>query len=167
MGAIRVELNNNILIMKRNKKVLLIILSILFLPIILYIIIDWKNLYIDTYNFRQLNKAKPILESISEEDKIFYSLKEFNKIYETDIKPINNCYYVINRSNWNYKYIFWFKLESKIYNIKYWTGYYAFPAYNLPIDIDCIWWMWTWRGGGCVDWVKKNFIKTISNPCKD
>jgi hypothetical protein len=48
------------------------------------------------YNFRQLEKTKPILESISKDANHFYTLKEFNELYNSSIKPIKNCYYVSN-----------------------------------------------------------------------
>ena len=80
----------------------------------LFILRESYAVYIDIYNFRQLEKAKPYLETIDKNTKNFFNLKEFNEIYNTSIKPIKNCYSV-NTNNWKYIYKFWFKLESYIY----------------------------------------------------
>jgi hypothetical protein len=37
-----------------------------------------------------------ILKDLKKEDKTFYQLKDFNAIYNTNIQPIKNCYYVNN-----------------------------------------------------------------------
>ena len=65
----------------------------------------------------------------------------------------------------------WFKLESSVFKSMYWTEYYAYPKYDLPVSNFCIWWAEslditekTW--GWCYDANKKAFIRTISNPCK-
>ncbi len=92
---------------------LLLILSFILVAIYSFTF-EKDKIAIDRYNFEQLEKSKPILESIPETDKNFYSLKEFNQKYSADIQPIKNCYYIRNY-NWDEKYIFWFKLESLIY----------------------------------------------------
>lgn len=146
--------------MKNKTKKMLIIVSIIFLPILTYVIIDYKNIYVDMYNFWQLNKAKPYLESIDENTKDFSNLKKFNEIYNADIQPIKNCYYTSN-SNWNEKYIFWFKLESYIYIYIYKKNYISFPKYSLPIGKFCGWWP-------CVDDINKDIFERItSNPCRE
>jgi hypothetical protein len=82
-----------------------------------------------------------------------------------DIKPIKNCYYVSNGNKWD-KFIFWFKLESVFYKLKYKKEYYAYPKYDIPVSINCIWWvsvgwskLWSW---GCFDISESLFIETIS-----
>jgi len=123
-----------------------------------------KNIKIDNYNFGQLEKVKPILESISKNDETFYSLREFNQIYNTDIGPIKNCYYVSN-SNWNEKYIFWFQLESQKYIKQYWIKYFVYPKYDLPKD--CVYlWMWN-QLAWCPDKTKDKFEDIISHTCKE
>ncbi len=87
---------------------------IVFILLWLFILKESYAVYIDRYNFKQLEKAKPYLEKIDKNTKDFSNLKKFNEIYNVDIQPIKNCYYTSN-SNWNEKYIFWFKLESLIY----------------------------------------------------
>jgi hypothetical protein len=144
--------------MKKNIKKTLKIISL----IVLWLFIIWQSyaLYIDIYNFKQLEKAKPILESINKDDKKFYSLEEFNNKYNINIKPIRNCYYVSN-DNWDEKYIFWFKLESIIYMCIYWAKYYSYPIYSREISTSCVinWW--------CMDFNKNKFNRIISNPCED
>lgn len=105
----------NIKFIKRVLIFIILFYIIIFLWILIYSFVFEKDkIAIDRYNFEQLEKAKPILESIPETDERFYSLKEFNQKYNADIKSIKNCYYVINY-NWDEKYIFWFKIESLIY----------------------------------------------------
>ncbi len=84
----------------------------IFILLWIYLLLDWRNIYIDMYNFEQLEKAKPILESIPGNAKKFYGLKQFNNLYSANIQPIKNCYQVSN-DNWEEKYIFWFQLKSK------------------------------------------------------
>ncbi|MDD2907317.1 MAG: hypothetical protein PHH98_01640 [Candidatus Gracilibacteria bacterium] len=103
---------------KLIKKIILILLGLFILSFILIAIYSFTyekdKIAIDKYNFEQLKKAKPILESIPETDKKFYNLKQFNQKYNATIQPINNCYSISN-DNGNEKYIFGFKLESLIY----------------------------------------------------
>ncbi|EKE28172.1 MAG: hypothetical protein ACD_3C00086G0016 [uncultured bacterium (gcode 4)] len=116
---------------------------------------------IDEYNFEQLIKAKQILSNIWKDDKKFFTLKEFNQKYNANIKPIKNCYYVSN-SNWGKPYIFWFQLESDKYKSIYWTGYYAYPKYDLPYSKICY-----WTKASCHDFTYNIYEHTISNPCED
>ena len=78
------------------------------------IIFEWYPMYVDMYNFRQLEKAKPILESIPEDAYKFNTLKDFNERYDANIQPIKNCYY-IGSSNGEEKYLFWLQLESRYF----------------------------------------------------
>ena len=137
---------------------LLLILSFILVAIYSFVF-EKDKIVIDRYNFEQLEKAKPILESIPETDKNFYSLKEFNEIYNAWIKSIKNCYYVRNY-NWDEKYIFWFKLESLIYIYIYRTKLFAYPKYDLSF-VPMYYSGWPW------DRNKNNFIETISKPCRD
>ena len=148
--------NVNLKILKKSLLGVLLLTIFLYSWIFIYsYIFEQDKITIDKYNFSQLEKSKPILDSIYREAKRFYSLKEFNDIYDANIKPIKDCYYVSN-SNWNEKYIFWFKLESLIYKfIKFWENY-AYPKYYLPTDYACTW------GSSChydiIFWI---FSKTI------
>ncbi|MDD3793231.1 MAG: hypothetical protein PHI37_00260 [Candidatus Gracilibacteria bacterium] len=101
--------------------------------LILFIVREGYGIYIDNYNFKQLEKAKPILETIKEGDERFFSLNEFNERYGADIKPIKNCYYVSNY-NGEEKYIFGFKLESLFNMFIYKHNYFAYPRYNIPYE---------------------------------
>lgn len=116
---------------------------------------------VDKYNFEQLEKAKTIIENDKYYNIIFRNIRQFNSIYNSDIKPIKNCYY-LSKYNWDEKFIFWFKLESMIYKIIYFRENYVYPKYDLPIYNICTW------GNRCdYDSTKARFIKTISNPCQD
>lgn len=119
---------------------------------------EYNNIKIDEYNFSQLEKAKIILDKIPKDTKKFYTLKEFNTQYNADIKPIKNCYDVSN-INWSESYMFWFKLYSKKYIKIYWTRYYAYPKYDLPVETVCVW--------ECHDNNRAAFLYIISNPCND
>ena len=72
-----------------KSKIIIWILLVLGIISVLYIFIDWRNLYVDIYNFQQLKKAIPILENIPVNEKKFYWLKEFNKKIITVIKFIS------------------------------------------------------------------------------
>jgi len=127
----------------------------------LFILRESYAVYIDIYNFRQLEKAKPYLETIDKNTKNFFNLKEFNEIYNTSIKPIKNCYSV-NTNNWKYIYKFWFKLESYIYIYIYWKTFYIYPWDDIPFSKFCDWW------DECIDDInRKWFEEIISNPCKE
>jgi len=124
--------------------------------LVMFIVRESYWLYIDNYNFKQLEKAKPILETIWEKDERFTSLNEFNERYSADIKPIKNCYYV-NNNNWKYQYIFWFKLESLFYSYIYRTSLYSYPWYDQPII----------KKLPLKDSLYEYFYLIISNPCRD
>lgn len=136
---------------------LLLILSFILVAIYSFTF-EKDKIAIDRYNFEQLEKAKPILESIPETDERFYSLKEFNQKYNANIKSIKNCYDISN-DNWSEKYIFWFKLESYIYIYIYRTKLFAYPKYDMPYKNFCVW--------ECIDLNKRTFENIISKPCKD
>lgn len=145
-----------------KKSVIWIVILILWIYIVVWLysfIFEQDKLAIDRYNFEQLEKAKPILESIPENAKKFYTLKEFNEQYRADIKPIDNCYYISN-SNWNQKYIFWFQLKSKIYRFIYFKSIFAHQKYSLPVDKMC-------TNDSCTNVILNHFYNIISNPCKD
>ncbi len=125
---------------------------------------EQAKLEIDEYNFEQLEKVKNILRNLKRTDTKFSSLKEFNNIYNSNIKPIKNCYYINKYNNKDrVLYNFWFKLESDKYIKKYWDENYIYPKYDLPISKVCFW-LGEW---GCYDLVYDKFNKTISNPCQD
>jgi len=82
---------------------------------------EYSKRKIDEYNFEQLEKVKDLLKNLKRSDKEFLSLSEFNKLYNAEIKPIKNCYYVKNYASSNrVLYNFWFKLESDKYKAKLW-----------------------------------------------
>lgn len=155
-----------------------IVLSILILSLLIFIWNYWYIYYkyetnvtdkeikkreIDEYNFKQLKKVKSILKYMPDWATRFNTLKEFNKIYSANIRPIYKCYYVSN-FNGNESYIFWFELESDKYKEKYWTGYYAYPKYDIPNIPTCYWlgeWWW------CHDKNRERFEWIIKNPCRD
>lgn len=146
----------------KNKLFKWIIWSLL----IIWLFHEWYSIYIDSYNFWQLEKAKPILDTI-EYEKIewFGLLKKFNYIYDANIIPIKNCYYV-SSFNGNESYIFWFQLESIIYKTIYWTKNYAYPKYDKPLSRMCMWWAWPFNGAWwCRDMSRIWFEEIISNPC--
>lgn len=155
-----------------NKKIILILLVFVIVLWLIFWIYKYKEnlnitpeekekIVIDEYNFEQLEKVKDILSDIKREDKQFIDLKEFNDFYKQDIQPIKNCYYLRNyKSEDRVPYTFWFKLESEKYINKYWTEYYAYPKYDLPIARICDTW-------GCDDVTRLIFERTISNPCSD
>jgi hypothetical protein len=90
---------------------------------------------------------------------LFSDLWDFNQIYNSNIKPVKNCYY-INNDNGDEKYLFWFKLESLLYKIKYLNTYIAYPSYDLSKSLYCGW------GKDCKDDLDfYSFEKIISNPC--
>lgn len=130
---------------------------------------EQENRKIDEYNFEQLEKVKSVLDWLDKNSYKFDNIKEFNKNFNQNIKPIKNCYFLTSRnwyfdkSKWWGWYIFWFKLTSDRYKNKYWVEYYAYPKYDLPIFKLCFW-LWEWW---CYDDNKESFIKTISNPCED
>ena len=142
-----------------------LILVITFLGV--YIFFPWviqqvRGIYIDRYNFQQLEKFKEVVGTINEEQRRFSNLEEFNSLYGINIQAKKNCYY-ISSSNGNEKYIFAFKLESKRYQEKYGEEYYVYPKYDLPKDY-AYFWMWnSWP----IDRMKNLFQRTISNPCQD
>ena len=141
---------------KKNTKRLL-----LFIWIIL-VIYGLFNMGVDVYNFRQLENVKLILKDLKMEDKEFFNLKEFNDIYDVNIKPIKNCYYLRNyNSKDRVPYAFWFKLESLLYKFIYWTTYYTYPKYDIPYRQMCV------SGRWCYDGAKDAYIYIISHPCKD
>lgn len=154
------------------KKVLKIIAWILFSILILGIIILWsiyiidkENIKVDEYNFNQLNFVNNIIINDEIYNKRFRNIGDFNKIYKSNIMPIKNCYF-INDFNWNEKYIFWFKLESLLYRIKYKNSFIVYPKYDLPKSKNSF---WLWRGkiDDNTDYNYLDFIDHISNPCDE
>lgn len=132
---------------------------------------ELRNEYIDNYNFWQLEKVKDVLDKLDKNSYKIDDIKDFNKQFNQDIKPIKNCYFLSDRNwyfknnNWGGGYIFWFMLYSNKYIKNYWTLYYSYPKYNLPENKICTWFgnMW-WK---CQDRVRERFESTISNPCRD
>lgn len=148
---------------------LLLILSFILVAIYSFTF-EKDKIDIDRYNFKQLEKVKIILKDYKKEDSYFNNVKQFNEIYNTDIRPIKNCYDISNY-NWKFSYIFWFKLESLIYIYIYGTDYYAYPKYDIPYQNLCLWFFPHWTEStsswGCFDWNRRAFENIISEPCKE
>lgn len=151
--------------MKEKLKKLFNSKMITLLFILLICVFTFRELYyiyIDIYNFNQSEKVKLILKDLKREDKQFLYLKDFNEIYNENIKPIKNCYYIRNYSSEDrVPYTLWFKFESIFYKTMYKTQYYVYPKYDIPYKTRCESWIW------CYDWNRDNFEYTISNPCQD
>ncbi len=163
----------------KNKNIIIWTTLVIMIVLTWFLILNYKNkvhynnlkqeekekIVIDEYNFKQLEKVKDILDWLKKDSYNFKWLNEFNKIFNQNIIPINNCYYT-SSANWNEPYIFWFKLESNTYIEKYWDEYYSYPKYDLPIIPICFgFWKWEWN---TCSWDRnfEYFIKTTSNPCE-
>ena len=164
---------------EKLKKYAKILAKIILIILPLFVIIhEWYWLYIDSYNFQQFEKVKVILKDLKKEDKTFYQLKDFNAIYNTNIQPIKNCYYVNNFEVLNEQgYNFWFLFESWFNQIKYKSEFFVYPKYDIPVHRMCLWgvfinepfWknFWHSQSYGCDDINKTHFEWTISKPCRE
>lgn len=128
-------------------------------------IIDKENIEIDKYNFEQLEIVDNTIMNDEKYEYSFRKLWQFNKTYNTNIQPIKNCYF-ISDFNWDEKYIFWFKLESLLYRIKYKSTYIAYPSYQQPESKNIFWFWWSAINDN-TDYNFIKFIEHISNPCDE
>jgi len=167
-----------------------IIIWIIFLTILITIWlllnnykIEQENIKIDKYNFGQLEKVKKILLKIPKEEYNFNNLKEFNQRFKQDIKPIKNCYVLYGKTDKSLEisetkkfdselnYVFLFRIYSKMFINKYNSSYYFYPYYVYPESMynkieDSL--CGKDGPGACAtDAVYEDYMKTISNPCKD
>jgi hypothetical protein len=60
------------------------------------LIFEKESIKIDEYNFNQLESVDKIIMNDQKYDYVFKNLWDFNKIYNSNIKPIKNCYYINN-----------------------------------------------------------------------
>jgi hypothetical protein len=81
-------------IIKLLKYITIFLITLYTLLAIYSFTLEQDKIAIDRYNFEQLEKVESILKNISEKDMHFYNYKQFNDEYNTDIKPIKNCYYL-------------------------------------------------------------------------
>ncbi len=129
----------------------------------IFITLEIINISTDIYNFKQLKKVQYILKDLSREDKQFLYLKDFNTIYNSNIKPLRNCYYIRNYiSKDRVLYTFWFKLYSITYKLYYLHNFYVYPKYDIPYSNWCIW----WQNGECFDINRRAFENIISSNCE-
>lgn len=125
-----------------------------------------NSIYVDMYNFEQLKNVQNILNKLDKNSYEFENLKEYNKKFNQNIKPIKKCYFMADRNRFfennkkDWGYVFWFKLESILYRLEYLDNYYAYPKYDLPYWELCL-------VNVCTDGNKNLFRYTISNPCWD
>jgi hypothetical protein len=145
--------------MKMSNKIRKLIFWWTLLIFSIFITLEIINISTDIYNFRQLTKVNNILKSQRIEK--FDWLKAFNSKYSQNIKPLpfGKCFYV-NSFNWTEKYIFWFRIESNIFEYFLKQKYYFYPAYNVPVFQVC-------DDGWCEDINYRDIINIISSPCKD
>jgi len=74
---------------------LLIIIIITYILVAIYSFTYEKDkIAIDRYNFEQRDKVKIIIDNDKYYNIMFGSVKTFNRVYNSDIKPIKNCYYL-------------------------------------------------------------------------
>lgn len=153
---------------KFKKATLFVFLWILMLYtwILIYsLVFEQDKLAIDRYNFAQLEKVKSVLDKQDSNSYKFKDLKEFNKKFNQNIKPIKNCYFLADRNRffennlWDGGYVFWFQLESLISKFMYSWNYYTYPKYDLPIVQACVW--------VCYDILRARFKYDISHPCEE
>lgn len=144
----------------------LILITWLYAWVFVYsVIYERDKIAIDNYNFKQLEIVKKVLNDEDKKSYEFDNIKEFNEKFNQNITPIKNCYFLSNNkyyfenNNWDWQYMFWFKLESLMYKILYFWQYYAYPKYNLVYYHFCDW--------TCHDWNKTYFRHKITNPCRD
>lgn len=102
------------------------------------LIYEQDKLAIDRYNFNQLKQIKPILKTLNMWSIWFRYIWDFNKVYNANLKPIKNCYY-ISDENWDHPYILGFQLESLFYKFLHFWKNYAYPTYDIPKRILCTW----------------------------
>lgn len=111
---------------------------------------------IDEYNFSQLEIVKSRLDNLPRDSYVLNSYMDFNEKFEDKLNPIKNCYY-LRTWNWDNPYLFWFKLESEKYITNYWTWFYSYPSYDLPIDNFCF--------SKCIDRNYDKFINVVNSTC--
>ncbi len=145
------------------------------------IIFEWKNIYVDRYNFQQLEKAKKVIENIPENKKTYRvrNLKQLNSKFKADIEPLDKryCYYVyyqFDKEENKVYFEFWFKLHSLLYKLIYRWKYYNYPSlWEAPEETEeckkqiklskwsytgipaCVWWFWYNR-----------YMEAVNNPCE-
>lgn len=129
----------------------------------LFVVNEFYSMSIDRYNFGQLERVKWVLKNNNIQAS-FRDVVDFNGRYNESIEPLKNCHY-LSSDNWTESYIFWFKIESLAYQYIYWTKYFSYPKYDLPISKFCFW-VGRIDGGSCYDVNKERFLGTISNPCR-
>jgi len=83
----------------KKVKILSFLITLLIIIIITYILVgiysftfEKDKLAIDRYNFEQRDKVKSIIDKDKYYNTSFRDIKQFNSIYNSDIKPIKNCY---------------------------------------------------------------------------
>jgi len=90
-------------ITNKNKiiKIVSFLITLLIATIITYIFVaiysftfEKEKIAIDRYNFEQRDKVKTIIENDKYYNTAFRDIKQFNSLYNSDIKPIKNCYYL-------------------------------------------------------------------------
>jgi len=98
------------------------------------LIFEWKNIYVDRYNFQQLEKAKKVVKNLKWEQKYYPAdnLKSFNYQFDTNIEPLDkrycyDVYYSYFTEKKDYTFTFWFKLHSLLYKLIYGWEYYNYP----------------------------------------
>lgn len=141
---------------KWKKRKLFLVIAIMLFTLLLF---EFKNLYIDFYNFKQARIIQTVLESNSKLNYDIRNLVDFNEKFIQNISPIKNCYFVSNLGNWKYQYLVWFQFESWTYRLLFASKYYAYPKYDMPYDNMCAWWP-------CYDQNRYYFTNTISTVCK-
>jgi len=146
------------------------------------IIFEWKNIYVDRYNFQQLEKAKKVIENIPENKKTYRvrNLKQLNSKFKADIEPLDKryCYDVYYDKNptwpW-YVFTFWFKLHSLLYKLIYGWEYYKYPNWihksepseQCKKEMELSKWRYTWIPS-CA-WLNAyyyRYMRIVNNPCE-
>ncbi|MDD2907323.1 MAG: hypothetical protein PHH98_01650 [Candidatus Gracilibacteria bacterium] len=150
--------NVNLEILKKSIIGILLFIIFLYSGVFIYsYVFEQDKIAIDKYNFEQRDKVKSIIEKDKYYNIAFRDIKQFNSLYNSDIKPIKNCY-DITKYNGDEKFLFGFKLESMIYKFKYFGENYAYPSNNLSKKSPC-------KNYGCIS-TREIFIDIISKPCE-
>ncbi len=170
--------------MKKKTIITLLVLIILSIAWYTYYQYDKENLKIDYYNFKQLWKAKEVVENLDWEQKYYPAdnLDSFNYQFDTNIEPLDKryCYdvyysYFIEKKD--YTFTFWFKLHSKLFKLFNWWEYYKYPNWvhkskpseqcKKEMEISSKLWWYTWIPScAWLNYYYYRYMEIVNNPCK-
>lgn len=79
---------------KEIKRIAKVAFATILFALMILVLFDFKNIQKDIHNYNEIQEIRKVLDSKDKEKYKFKNLYEFNSLFQKNIQPEGNCYFV-------------------------------------------------------------------------